>query len=63
MAQVKTIGARTVRQPGSPRGDHARQQACNLTNQNFASSLRSLSALVGSFTLPERISSGVTFRP
>jgi hypothetical protein len=34
-----------------------------LTNQNFASSLLSLSALAGGFTLPKKISSGVTFRP
>ena len=30
---------------------------------NFASFLRSLSALAGGFTWPERISSGVPFRP
>jgi len=35
-----------------PRGEH----------QNFASSSRSLSAFTGGFTLPERISAGVTFR-
>jgi hypothetical protein len=43
--------------------DYLKQQEGELTDQNFASSLRSLSALVGGFTLPERISSGVTFRP
>jgi hypothetical protein len=40
-----------------------KQQEGELTDQNFASSLRSLPALVGGFTLPERISSGVTLRP
>jgi hypothetical protein len=43
--------------------DYLKQLGGELTNQNFTSSMRSLSALAGGFTWPERICSGVTFRP